>query len=297
MAQINGLPPWFTRAGTQKCTAGGSGGGPGFIDKNLAAAARFVARTLGQEEYAARDGLYQKIDARARLIGTLALVLACALTSSAWVVAALLALSAVNTVLSKVPLAELAKRVAPPVVFTSVLVIPVFFSVITPGSVVFTVYSGRFELAVTAEGVRTGAFFIARVATMVSLVSLFFISTRQVDFFRALSHLPVPGFFVTALFMTFKYVFILLRIVEDSALARKSRTINYSALTDSREWIASRMALILKRSLKTADEVGMAMASRGFTGTLRTFGTKPVSGYGLLWIGFCSFVFFLTLGF
>jgi energy-coupling factor transporter transmembrane protein EcfT len=124
---------------------------------------------------------------------------------------------------------------------------------------------------------------------------LLFLTTGQTDFFRALSALPVPAFFTTALFMTFRYVFTLLKITEDSVLARRSRTITGTAPAEKRHWAASRLAYLLRRSLATAGEVSLAMTSRGFAGKVRTIPAPPPGAGDMAWVGFAAFVFFIFL--
>jgi cobalt/nickel transport system permease protein len=96
--------------------------------------------------------------------------------------------------------------------------------------------------------------------------------------------------------MTRRYLLILLKIAEDAALARRSRTIDAAAVKDSRGWFSSRASLLLKRSLRTAEDVTMAMASRGFTGRLKTNSAGRLKGWDLVWIGCASFIFFLSFG-
>ncbi|MFQ5736690.1 MAG: cobalt ECF transporter T component CbiQ [Thermodesulfobacteriota bacterium] len=295
MAPLTGLPGWMKGA-SKGPAAGGARAGGRFVGRNLASIASFLARNLANERYSRQPGLMQKIEPGARIYGVMALVLAGAVTQRAGVLGGLCVATALLALLSKVALPGLFRRLLPAVLFTAVLVIPVSFAFMTPGAELWGFTAGSVRVAVTREGTSSALFFILRVAAMVSPVTLLMMTTAQADFFRGLRKFPVPAFFTSALFMTFRYVFILLKISEDVNLARRSRTITGSRLAESQRWFASRAAFLLKKSIGTAEEVSMAMASRGFRGRIRTFEGARLRGWDFLWLGLTSFVFFLSLG-
>lgn len=309
MDGLKGLPGWFREAGTPKGLPPGDvdrggrrrhvGKGPrgqSFIDRNIAAVTAYTRELLSGEMYACKTGLLQGIDIRARILGIMALVAACAVTSSAFFLAGMLTTAVLLGMLSSIGPGKLAKKILPAFVFTLLLTVPVYFGVITPGTTVggWDLLGHRVEI--TAEGLKTGIFFLLRVTTMVSLVMLLFLATRQADLFKGLARLPLPGFFVMALFMTFRYVFILLKIAEDTQLARKSRTIGGAGSGEQRRWLTSRLAYLLRRSLITAEDVAIAMAARGFTGRVMTFPPGNLAVGDFFWIGFSAFIFLLSFG-
>ncbi len=292
MGPLKGLPEWMKQ---RQAPANGHAPRRGFIEKNLSSFTAFLNGALS-ERHSKLPGLLQKVEPGARIYGMLALVFTGAAASRASVLAVLCVITVALAVLSKVGLWELAKRVLPAFIFTTALVAPVSFSFITPGTELWGAGGGGFRLSVTREGAQAALFFILRVVSMVSPVSLLMMTTAQAEFFRGLGKLPVPAFFKTAVFMTFRYVFILLKAAEDASLARRSRTITRPRLAESQGWFASRAAFLLKKSLTTAEEVTMAMSSRGFSGRIRTFESARMRGRDLLWLGFASFVFFMSLG-
>ncbi len=294
MAEVK-LPEWLKEARDEPCLADGKDSAPGFLEKNLHGIASFFGRIIYFEGYSSRRGLLQAVEPRARILGVLALVLACAAASGAFALGAIFLVTLSIALLSKVDLSALVKRVLPSFLFTSVLVLPVFFSFVTPGEPVLGFSINGMEVSVTRQGAGTALFFISRVSLMASLVMLLLLTTRQTDFFRGLRQF-LPAFFVTTLFMTFRYIFVLLKVAEDSTLARKSRTFARGSLRESQDWFATRIALILKKSLSIAEEVSMAMASRGFNGKLDAIGPARMGKKDLLWVGLAWFVFFLSLG-
>lgn len=290
MAEMS-LPEWLKESRKEACPAGRGARPPGFIDRTLANFSSVVREVISTERYSARDGALQGLEPRAKLAGFFLMVAASAFTGSAVFLSGVLALSAVLSVMSRLGVGPLAKRVSPPVLFTLVLALPVTLGLVTPGAEA----ARFFGLTLTMEGLLTGGFFVLRVAAMVSLASLLALTTRQADFFRGLGRLA-PGLFVTALFFTFRYVLILIKTAEDATLARKSRTVDGAGLRDSRRWFASRAALILKRSFNMAEDVSMAMISRGFAGKMAAVPAGALRGRDYFWLGFTSFVLFLSLG-
>ncbi|MBI5493121.1 MAG: cobalt ECF transporter T component CbiQ [Deltaproteobacteria bacterium] len=290
MAEVK-LPAWLKEARDAPCLADGKDSAPGFLEKNLEGIASFFGKMVYFEGYASKKGLLQAVEPRARILGVLALVLACVAASGVVALSGVFLVTLAIALLSKVGLSALIKRVLPSFLFTSVLLLPVFFSFVTPGEPI----AGFMGIYVTRQGAGTAFFFISRVSLMASLVMLLLLTTRQTDFFRGLRQF-LPAFFVTTLFMTFRYIFVLLKVAEDSTLARKSRTFAKGSLRESQDWFASRIALILKKSLSTAEEVSMAMASRGFNGKLDAIGPARMGKKDLLWVGLAWFVFFLSLG-
>lgn len=296
MAQMR-LPEWFKEARTTACPAGGGRAAEGsFMDKNLANFSGFMKEAIETEGCSKRRGLLQMVTPRARIAGVFFLIMAVAFTVDIYALAAAVLLTVFLTALSGVGFPALAKRVWPSFIFTLVLISPVFFGFFTPGERLFGLSLGPVGFEVTREGVASGLFFVARVVSMVSLAALLLLTTGQTDFFRGLSGLPLPRFFVTALFMMFRFVFILLKAAEDSTLARRSRTIGGARTRESQQWFSSRVALLLKKSLSTAEEVGMAMASRGFNGKIKTLREGELLALDYLWLVGTLFLLFLSFG-
>lgn len=291
------LPDWFKAAKGEPCPVGRGDERQGFLEKNLRNIASFMKEALGPERFAQMPGTLQSLEPRSRMLGVFALIAGCAVAQTFMMLLIIGGLSLALARISSVEVPALFKRVLPAFLFTLILAAPALFSFISPGPELFGFSVAGHRVAVTARGAHIAAFFITRVTVMVSLVAVLVLTTRQSDFFAGLRGLRIPSAFVTALFMTFRYVFILVKIAEDSTLARKSRTVAGARLGESQAWFASRAGLLLKKSLNMADEVNMAMASRGFDGKVKTFESPRFKGRDYLWTGFSFFVFFLSFGF
>jgi len=285
------LPDWMKGPAPNGCPSVDGQKARGFIEKSLKNFASVLKKAF-TADYAARDGAMQRLEPRAKLAGFFFLLLAAALSESWVFIFSLFVLTFGLSIITKVGAATLLKRALPAVVFTAVLTIPAIFSFVTPGSPLVDIGG----LTITDEGLKTALFFVLRVSMMAALASLAVLTTRQADFFRGLGRL-LPGFFVTALFFTFKFVLILVKTAIDAALARKSRTIDGQGVKEAQRWFASRVAFILKKSLNMAEEVSMAMVSRGFEGKVRFNPAGPLGRGEYLWLGAASFFLFLSFGY
>ncbi len=299
MPPLNGLPSWFKEARQAPCPthAGARRRGRGFVDGTLDNITSFTKRLIAMAPNASGRGALQSIEPSARLFGLLAIALAAAITVSSIVLGLIILATAMLALGSGVGLVELVKRTAPSAFFAFILMTPAFLGFIFPGEETLPMGPSAYKTSQAAYGAPHVFFFVSRVSAVVSLAALLSLTTTPGAFFNGLTRLKVPPLFVATLFMTFRYLFILLTIAEDAALARKSRTIGRTNTADARRWFASRAALILKKAMNTADEVGMAMASRGFTGIFKTFAGPRLVGRDYLWIGFSLFIFFVSLGF
>ncbi|MEK6531420.1 MAG: cobalt ECF transporter T component CbiQ [Deltaproteobacteria bacterium] len=290
------LPHWFKEPRPGACPISKRLNKDGFVEKTLKNIDSFMKETVFLEKGDASTGILQSVDPRARIAGLFMLMASCAISTNAafLLFAGLVAFALMK--LSGVSAGELGKRVFIPVAFTFVLTLPVFFSLFDSGNEAIDIGGGILPVAITKEGLLTGFVFILRVTVMVSFSALILVTTTHNGLFGGLKGLKIPGFFITALFMTFRYIFILLKLLEDSALARKSRMISPTGFTEARTWFASRLSLLLARSLHTAEAVSGAMESRGFSGVVRTFkaeGLKP-RDYVFIWASI--FVFLVSVG-
>jgi cobalt ECF transporter T component CbiQ len=175
---------------------------------------------------------------------------------------------------SAIPPAVLLKRVwlALPF-FTGLIIVPAIF--MTPGPALMQLPLG---LVVTRTGVMSALFLLLRVSTSLSLTLLLILTTPWNTVLSALSVLRVPDVFVLMLGMTYRYIYLLLRVTNDMFLSRKSRVVGRLSLADNQQLLASIAAALLGKSLELSSAVYLAMQSRGFRGTvvsLKPFKMQP----------------------
>ena len=126
---------------------------------------------------------------------------------------------------------------------------------------------------------------MTRVVASAGFALLVVWTMRWSDVLRALGALRLPDVVVATLAATQKQILTLLRTVEQIHLARESRTVTRASTREERNWVTGRMAFVLRKSMKTADDVYDAMLSRGFTGVMPSLVTLRFRSRDVVWAG------------
>ena len=220
------------------------------IEKTLADLTQALEQSLFAENIARQSGWLQALDPRMKVISILA-----------------------------VPMGFFVKRVwlfMP--FFTGVIALPALF--VTSGPPLVALPLG---LVITRPGAITALFLLLRVSTSVSLGVLLILTTAWPTLLKALSVLRVPDGFILILGMTYRYIFLLLRLTEDMFLSRKSRVVGRMNSAGERQVLAASGGTLLNKSLHLSGEVYLAMQSRGYRGQARTLDTFRMRARDWLW--------------
>jgi len=269
------------------------------IEKTIDNFTGVVRQALLSEEIAARKGLLQRLDARAKLLGVLALLIAAGLVRHIPVLLALYALTLALAAASRIGLRWFVKRVwlfIP--LFTGVIVAPAMFSFVTPGEVVLPLgYWFGHEVGLTRQGLTAAGLIVSRVATSISLVVLLTLTTAWPRLLSALRALLVPRLLVLVLGMAYRYLFVLLDAVSEMITARKARTV--SGRKDGRGARAvagfSGGALFGKAHA-LSEEIHQAMLARGYRGEARSLERSSLRVADGVWLAACLSLALLTIG-
>lgn len=267
-----------------------------FLDQTLLAVANVAEQSLFSEAYAGRRGLLQSLDVRIKILTFAFLLIVTSLVHSPRALWFLYGLCLLLAVLSRVPLGFFLKRVwlfVP--LFSAAIVLPSLLNIITPGEPVWVVlrlerplawgpYRIPQEIAVTSQGLWGGIIFVSRVAASVSFAVLFTLTTRWSAIFAGLRALFMPRVFVMTLGMTYRYLFVLLRLIQDMYRARKSRTIHRLTAADERSWVASRIGFLFGKSTEMSRDIYGAMISRGYHGEALSLSRFHITPADLLWL-------------
>ncbi len=236
-----------------------------FLEKTLADLATTLEHTVYAEEIARRAGLLQRLDARIKvLLLGFALLVAASLRTIPMQLA-LLALLLVSLTASRIPASIIVRLGLGLPVFTLLVAAPAL--VLVPGPPLVHL---PFGLTVSTTGAWSVLTLLLRVTASVFAAAALVLTTRWSDLLAALRALRVPLVFVVVLAMAYRYVFVLLELVQDLILARRSRTLRALPGPEQRRWLASALAVLLQRSLRTSEQVYQAMTARGFRGEPRT---------------------------
>ncbi|MDW8060526.1 MAG: cobalt ECF transporter T component CbiQ [Thermomicrobium sp.] len=244
----------------------------GFVEKTLLDVSGVVERALYGEELARRPGLLQRLDPRVKLVVLAFAVLVTASVRSWSTQLVLLGLLVVALLASRIPVGTLGRLLLGLPLFTLLVAAPA--AVLVPGPPLLPL---PFGFAITSSGVASVATLVLRVAASVAAASALVLTTRWADLLAGLRALHVPLVFVLVLAMAYRYVFVLLELLQDLLLARRSRLLSATEGREQRRWIAGALGVLFQRSLRTSEQVYLAMSARGFRGEPRSLRLRPLA--------------------
>jgi cobalt/nickel transport system permease protein len=238
-----------------------------FVEKTLAGLAGAFERSLFSEEVSARHGLLQGLDPRVKLVGLLLLIIASASSRALSVVVGVYILGVVLALASYISPRTLAERVwIGALIFTGVIAFPALF--LTPGRAIAHV--PLLGWVITAQGLKSAAFLLARVITSATLALTLVLTTPWIQVLKALRVLRVPVIFVVILSMTYRYIFLLLQTAQDMFESRQSRAVGVLDGAERRRIASASVGVLLGKSFQLSSDVYLAMQSRGFRGEVYT---------------------------
>jgi cobalt/nickel transport system permease protein len=235
-------------------TRHGGGGGRSLARKTADSIAGAVTEVLQNEELAARPGLLQRLDPRIKLLTLVLFAVTASLVHSVWVLVALIGATIVLAAASRVGVGSFERKVwASAGLLAFLLAAPSAMQIFTPGPVVVPL--GPFSL--TEPGLMGAATLVTRVVAAAGFALLVVWTMRWSDLLKALSAMRLPDVVVATLAMTHKQILTLLRTVQQIHLARESRTLTRGSARADRVWVTERMAFVVRKSMKTADDVSL----------------------------------------
>ncbi len=246
------------------------------LERTLKAVLSFVEDALFNEKTASRRGLLQKVEPRTKLVVIVLLLAGLSLEHTLPGMCRFIALGVALAVLSRIPAGMYLKRLLPGMLFTAVIALPACLGAVTPGEPVLTII--RFKCAlwpfghsiyISRQGYLSALGLMARVTGSLMIVLLAGFTTRPPELVKAVSFF-IPGFLKTVFSMSYRYMFFLVRRLEEFILARKARGTEYflgkggtwKAGLD-RKWVGARAASLLIISLELRRELKFAMEARG----------------------------------
>jgi len=295
-------PSWLLQGEVGLCPCGciGKRRKGSFVTKTITGGAGVLQQAMFAEDVAAERGLLQRLDARVKVVTLLGLLVAVSLVHQVWLLVLAYAATLVLAALSRLPLGFFVKRVwlfVP--IFTGIVVLPATLNLITDGHIVVPLgtWFGH-EVGLTSQGLTAAGRIIIRVATSISLVVLLTLTTPWTKLLAALRALFVPRMFILVLGMAYRYLFHLLASVIDMYTARKARTAGADDdIRSGRAFVAASAGALFGKSHALAEEVHMAMVSRGYTGRARTLSPFRIEAIDVAWTASAILAAAVLLGF
>jgi cobalt/nickel transport system permease protein len=251
-----------------------------YVERTIASLIAASERAAIAEQVAFSEGVLQRVDPRVKVAGLFALIIAVAASRRVRVIAALFVAATILAAASNVRMRRLAGWVWSPVLFfTGAIALPAVF--LTPGkSIEFFGIS-----AITEQGLRAAAFLIGRAETASTLSALLVLTTPWPWVLKALRVFRCPMIVVAILGMTYRYVFVILQTALEMFEARKSRTVGVLPPSERRRLASSAAGVLLSKSVHMAEEVHLAMRSRGFRGEIYLLQDFRARAADWCWLG------------
>lgn len=303
------VPEWMLRGSVDALTGeGGKQRRVSVVQRTIQGLSRALRHSVFSEKIAARDGLLQRIDPRAKTAAMLVLLIVAAFLQRWYMLLALYAVALAMAGLSRISLGFFVKRVwlfIP--IFAGIIVLPSLFNVFRAGDPLWTIWDfGRevrfgpwslgSSLAITKQGIEGAVVLVLRVAVSVSLAVLLALTTRWADLLKSLRVFFVPRIFILILSMTYRYIFLLISLASDMFTARVSRMVRASSPREDRRFAATSMGTLLGKSHTMSDEIYAAMVSRGFNGEPMSTHRFSMRGADWAWLGAVALMAMLALG-
>jgi cobalt/nickel transport system permease protein len=272
-------PDWLLSSGVGMCPCGcvGKRKKGSFVEKTITGGSDLLRQAMFGDDIAARRGLLQRIDPRAKLAALIGLLVVAALLHNIAVLAAMYVGTLALAAASRLPIGFFVKRVwlfIP--VFTLIVVAPATLSVVTHGDVVLElwVWHGSPQ-GVTSQGLESAGLVVSRVAVSISLVLLLTLTTPWTRLLAALRSVGVPRIFILVIGMAYRYIFLLLGAVTEMYESRKSRTVGAQKHdAGARRFVTASAGALFGKASHLAEEVHQAMVSRGYRGDAQTLHTS-----------------------
>jgi len=291
------LPSWIAQPASPRSPR--SRGSARFLERTLRESARVVEDAVFAERCARQPGLLQSLNPRLKLLSVLALLVAATFLHhlpSLWALAVfVIACAALSGIRARL----LFNRVwwFVPGIFV-IVALPAMLSWVTPGDPLAVLYRAAeppqlgpvhlpAELTITRQGLASALLVVTRLLVGVSLALLLALTTRWQDLLKA-AYTTATAPFVFTLAMMYRYLFVLLRVVENMHLGKRARTISPEPLAGQHRWIGGRIAFLFSRSRRLSEEVYQAMLARGYLGEPRALAAFSLRGLDAAWALACG---------
>lgn len=259
-----------------------------FIEKGIHYLASVIKTGYIQGETASKDYFFQRIDARIKVLFLIFYIIIVSLKKEILPEVLIGAFVFSLMLISRLNIASLYKRVFfLGFIFGFLIALPSALNIITKGEIIlpvlhlskpysFWIYQIPEEIGFTREGVYGVMMLTSRVINSLALSFFVLYTTPFPEIIKALKVLKVPDGFLMIITLSYKYMFMFAKTVEDMHLAKKSRLAGQVNNTDARQWIAGRIAFIFKKTMLRCEEIFKAMISRGFSDKIKIYGVKKL---------------------
>ncbi len=250
----------------------------------------FTTNAVFSEAYARESGLLQRLDPRLKVVTLIVFVSLVVSIEELKLIMAFYVLALVLALLSRLPVLEFTKRVWVFIpIFTGVIAIPSIFMI--PGNTAFRI----FWLRASWQGIHWAVIFTLRVATAVSYAILFTMTSRWNEIISALAWFRIPGMVITIATITYRYIFLLAKLLLDAMHARRARLTGELGTIESWKEAGKHIGATFIRANALGEELYYAMLSRGYANEVTPIKDFEFKSSDYTFSVFVALVVFLTI--
>lgn len=223
-----------------------------YLERTLQEITEAMSQIAYGQNWSELEGFLQSLNARAKLLGVVGLIL---LTGTTRSISTLLFLGFTTLGLaaaSKIPLSILIKR--------SIRTVALFGAAITLPPLLLALYQHN------TSGQIQAITLLLRLTVVVTLSSLIPLTTRWNDLLTGLRRLGVPRSATTLIAMSYRYLLLSLQTANEMFLARKSRVVGRDPENSGRQFVGFSTTAFFGKTLRLAEEIHQALVSRNFQG-------------------------------
>lgn len=235
------------------------------------------------------NSLIHRLNPRMKVISLFAFILFVIFTRPTSFIALVLygALIAVLILLSKIPLGFILKKSL--VIIPFVLMVAIFIPFLKKGEVAGGYSFGTLKLTITYDGLMIFWNILVKAYLCILSMILLITSTKLADLLKALEKLKVASIFVIILSFMYRYIFVVQDELMKMKQAKEARTTGGSRWLHTKV-LANMLGVLFMKTYERAENVYLAMCSRGFDGQIKTIDVFP-----LQMKDFCFLLIIITL--
>jgi cobalt/nickel transport system permease protein len=251
-----------------------------FIDRTMKNVSAFVTASFSKYYTSHYKGMFQSLDPRVKVIFMLCFIVLVNLTHAVLSHFLLFLVILLFYILSRLKLINAYKKILMVgFVFGFLIFVPASLNIVTRGQVLFTllkfsqehhwwIYKIPKEISITYEGTIIVLTLTFKLINSVSLVLLVISTTTFENMIKSLSFFKIPGIFLLTLTMSYKYIFVFSRTVEEAYQALKMRWWNHGSVIEAENIVAGRVGYLFRKSWERYELVYQSMIARGFDGSV-----------------------------
>jgi cobalt ECF transporter T component CbiQ len=262
-----------------------------FIDNGLVHIGKIIKTFFLQWELASKDALFQRLDARIKLIFLVSFVIIISLKNEIHAQTLIVIFIFFLVLLSRLtPIVFYKKILVFGFIFGFLIALPSAFNIITKGKIILPIlkFSRPYDIGIyhipqmigiTSEGMSGVIMLTLRVINSISVSFLVIYTTPFHELIKALKLFRIPDAILMIIMLSYSYIFIFSKTIEEIYLAKKARTLTNNNNNEARKWIVGRIAFLFHKTQQRYEDIFKAMLSRGFSDNIRLYGFKKINIY------------------